>query len=123
MPETQIQRKNIPFGERRACHAYAASVWAAILRFRATTADAAHSCNTLARLHGEENDGTRNANRDEKDRMGCCSFIYKLITNAVYSQNILRFTGFDLNLTANILDMCIDGTLIRFECDAVDRIQ
>src|SRR5215216_5215836 len=100
MLETQTQRRNIPFCERMGCRAYTASASAAILHFQATRAGAGDW----------KNDDT-------------VSFINKLITNTIDGQDILRLAGLDLNLTADVLDMRINGAFIRFECHAVDRIQ
>ncbi len=95
-----------------ACHAYAPSALAAILHFRATTADVVRAYNARAKPSGGENDRARKVDSGEKDQMGLCSFICKLITNAINSQNILRFAGFDFDLAADILDMRVDGAFI-----------
>src|SRR5215212_3434321 len=100
MPGKQNQRRNIPSCERTDCRAYSASASAAILRSQATRVDAAGG------KSGDEG-----------------SFIHKLITNAIDGQNVLRLTGFEFDLAADVLNMRIDGAFIRFKCHAVDGIQ
>src|SRR5688572_25226194 len=103
MLRKQNQRKNIPSCERTdyAClRAARLRAWQAILHFQATTAGV-----------------------DEERSDDDVSFIRKLITNTIHSQNIFRLTGFDFDLAANVLDVRVDRTFIGFKCYAMDRIQ
>ena len=95
---------------------------AAILRFPATRAGGGGRARTSA----EEDARARKAGRVGKDvsydhkhnpvvetfRRNHQLFICKLITDTIDSQNIVRLTGLDFDLMADILDVRIDGTFI-----------
>ena len=50
-------------------------------------------------------------------------FIRKLVTHAVDCENVTRLARIGLDLAADVLDVRVDGALIRFEGDAVQRIE
>ena len=114
-----------PFFERKDCAAYIPSAWGATLHSRATTAGAVCGDNFPC-LHARLNDGESifawEADWSEESQVDD-SFVYKLITDTVDGQNILRLAGFDFDLAANILDMRVDGAFVRFKCHAMDCVQ
>ena len=75
-----------------------------------------------ARPSGEYQGQLMQVDQTGKDR-GDYSFIRKLISNAIDSQNILRLTRLDFNFMANIFDVCIDRALIRFKRDHMNCIR
>jgi hypothetical protein len=86
-----------------------------------------------ARVHPEatkvevaayENALTRHVDRQiGRNQVGACQlFIRKFITHAVNCKDIFRLTGFIFNFPANILNVSIDGTFVRFESHTVNGI-
>jgi hypothetical protein len=91
------------------------------LHFRATREGDDLSDCARARRNGEKNAPARKVDWVERNQTDY-SFVSKFVADTINRQNVLRLTGFDFDLTTDILDVGINRTFIRFECNAMDRI-